>query len=268
MPESCRRISPDEITLYQAHAARHEIKQVLAVGYEGEPWVVGNNDYLATLAAQHAWVRPTAFVADPSQLTVQQLSEWQAQWFVGISLYLFTAEETATLGQVTAEVWRWLTDHAWLISVNSTGEHWTSWQPVLASYPELRLLIAHLGIPPAATNASSLDEAHAALASVLDLAPFPRVTVKFSGFYALSIPGHAYPHSASWPYAQAISDTFGNSRIVWASDFSPALEYVSFPQTVDVIAAMPWLTEDDRKAIYHDNLAHLLAAVDERNPKR
>jgi L-fuconolactonase len=198
---------------------------------------------------------------------VAQLETWQAQRFVGISLYLFTAEATTTLAQVSDEVWRWLSDQAWLISVNSTGEHWTSWLPVLAKYPALRLLIAHLGIPPAATIAPSMDEARAALASVIALARFPHITVKFSGFYAFSIPGHAYPHSAAWPYAQVISETFGNSRIVWASDFSPALEFVSFPQTVDVLAGMPWLTESDLQAIYHDNLAQLLAAVDERKPK-
>ena len=56
------------------------------------------------------------------------------------------------------------------------------------------------------------------------------------------------------------------ARILWASDFSPALEFVSFPQTVEVLTAMSWLTVADHTAIYHDNLAHLLATTDERNP--
>jgi L-fuconolactonase len=265
LPESCRRLSPDEITLYQAHAQRHEITQVLAVGYEGDAWAAGNNGYLATLTAQHAWVRPVAFVASPDQLTIDQLVTWQAQRFVGITFYLFTPESAAALSLVPREVWRWLADHAWLISVNSTGDHWFSWQAILTATPELRLLIAHLGLPPGTTVAPSMDEARAVLTSVRQLASFPHVYVKFSGFYALAQPGYGYPHSPAWPYAQAITETFGTARILWASDFSPALEFVSFAQTVEVLTAISWLTTRDLTAIYHDNLAHLLFTTDERN---
>lgn len=264
LPDNCRRQSPDEITLYQALAARHEIEQVLAVGYEGAAWATGNNAYLATLAAQLGWVRPVAYVGDISQLTIAQLEAWQAQRFVGISLYLMSAEDAALLTNVDTAVWNWLAAHAWLVSVNSTGEQWNAWLPILTTHPDLCLLIAHLGIPPAAAVAPSLEEARTALTTVLQLAAFANVFVKFSGFYALASPGYAFPHAAAWPYARVITDTYGAKRIIWASDFSPALEYVSFPQTVEVLASLDWLTQDDLTAIYYDNLAQLLATVDER----
>lgn len=264
MPENCRRRAPNEITLYAALAEQHEITHVLAVGYEGDAWAAGNNAYLAGVNAQYPWVRPLAFVSDLSELTVTQLAEWQEQRFVGLSLYLFSDEAVSSLNQVPTEVWQWLEGHAWLISVNSTGDFWTSWQPILTNHPELCLLIAHLGLPPAAPQELTLDDASTALATVLGLAQFAHVYVKFSGFYALAQPRYAYPHSAAWPYAEAIYTAFGTSRIVWASDFSPALEHVSFPQTIAVLEAIPWLTDADRAAIYHDNLARLLATVDDR----
>ncbi len=264
LPESCRRQTPDEVTLYQAHAQRHEIAQVLAVGYEGDAWAAGNNDYLAAVVAHHAWMRPVAFIADPSQLTIDHLDKMRAQHFVGISLYILTPEIAAQLGQVADDVWRWLAAQSWLISVNSEGDLWASWQPILSVHPELRLLIAHLGLPPAMTTAPSLDEARLVLSSVLQLAAFPQVYVKFSGFYALAQPEYAYPHNAAWPYAQAITEAFTSSRILWASDFSPALEAVSFAQTVEVLAALPWLSTTDLAAIYYENLARLLATIDER----
>jgi L-fuconolactonase len=265
LPESCRRQSPDEITLYQALAQRHEIEHVLAVGYEGAPWASGNNQYISGLASQHAWVRPLAFVTDPAALTMPQLATWRSQRFVGISLYLFTPDAVAMLAKVPGEIWKWLIDHAWLLSVNSTGEFWTAWEAVLAQHPGLRILIAHLGQPPAVTTAPRVDEARAAMTPVLRLAFFPSVYVKFSGFYALAEPGHAYPHSAALPYAQVTTEAFGAERIVWASDFSPALEYVSFPQTIDVLSTMSWLTSADLDAIYRGNLARLLTTIDERN---
>lgn len=265
LPENCRRQSPDEITLYYALAQRHQIEQVLAVGYEGAIWATGNNQYIAGVASQHTWVRPVAFVADLSALTITQLVTWRSQRFVGISLYLFSADDVAKLEKVSSEVWTWLIDQAWLISVNSTGEFWMAWEAILSQHPGLRLLIAHLGIPPAVTTAPTLGEARAAMTHVLRLASFPSVYVKFSGFYALAEPGYAYPHSAALPYAQVTTEAFGPERIVWASDFSPALEQVSFPQTIEVLTTMSWLSAADLNAIYYGNLARLLATIDERN---
>jgi L-fuconolactonase len=264
LPENCRRQSPDEITLYQAHAQRHEIEQVLAVGYEEEPWAHGNNAYLASLAARYPWLRPVAYVGDPTQLTVAQLSSWQAQHFVGISLYVFNDEAAQALSHVNDEVWQWLAEQAWLISVNSRGDLWAAWKPILDRHPEVRLLIAHLGLPPALATAPDLDVARATLAPVLRLAAFPNVHVKFSGFYGISQPDYAFPHSTAWPYAQVVAEAYGTTRLIWGSDFSPALEAVSFPQTVEVLNAMPWLTAHDLTAIYYDNLARLFTAIEER----
>ncbi len=267
LPESCRRQSPDEVTLYQAHAQEHEIAQVLAVGYEGAAWAVGNNQYIASLAQERLWLRPIAHVNDASQLTHDQLSAWQHQNFVGISLHIFSTDQAETLSRVPTEVWQWLSENAWLISINSHGEHWTSWESILSLHPELILLIAHLGLPPAIQAPLPMDEVRSSLKSVLQLASFANVHVKFSGFYALAQPEHAYPHVTAWPYAQAITEIFGTSRIIWGSDFSPALEVVSFPQTVEVLNAMAWLTATDLTAIYHDNLAALLKAIEQRKPQ-
>ena len=264
LPQSCRRQSPDEITLYQAYAAQHNIGQVLAVGYEGAPWALGNNTYLAQQAAQHAWLRPLAYVISPADLTIAQLQTWQAQRFVGITFYIFNEAEAEALAAVSDEVWTWLADHAWLISVNSTGEHWTRWEAILSRHPELRLLIAHLGLPPAAPITPSTEEAQAVLEPLCALGQYPQTYIKYSGFYALAEPGYAYPHRAAWPYAQTLFHEFGPSRILWASDFSPALETVSFAQTVAVVGEMPWLSTRNLAAIYHDNLAQLLDAVQER----
>lgn len=267
LPENCRRQSPDEITLYQAYAERHEIAQVLAIGYEGDAWAKGNNKYLADTTARYPWVRPMAFVSEPSKLTVGQLATWQNSQFVGIVFYLFTDAAAAELNQVSSEVWDWLIQHGWLISVNSKGDLWNYWDPILSDNPGLHLLIAHLGLPPAATTPPPLEEARATLAPVLRLATHPSVYVKFSGFYALASPGYAYPHTAAFPYAQVVTEAYSTKRILWASDFSPALESVSFAQTVEVLRAMPWLNEADLTLIYHDNLAQLLAAIDERKPQ-
>jgi predicted TIM-barrel fold metal-dependent hydrolase len=261
LPESCRRRDPDEITLYAALAQQHEIAGVLAVGYEGERWAAGNNGYLGSLLAARPWVRPLAYVGRPAEITVAQLESWQVAGFVGISLYLMDAAAAAALAVVAPAVWHWLSARRWLVSVNSRGALWAAWTAVLDVAPGLRLLIAHLGQPRAVAAAPEPSAAAAALAEVTALAAYPNVHVKLSGFYALSVPGYAYPHRAAWPYVAALADAFGSERLLWASDFSPALEVVSFAQTVAVIAESGLFDAAALTSVYGDNLARLLAAV-------
>jgi L-fuconolactonase len=261
LPKSCGRVQPDEVTLYQALAQQHGVERVLAVGYEAEDWAGGNNRYLSQLAASHSWLRPLAFVPEPANLEVAALETWRRELFAGLSLYLFNPQQTASLGQVSDEVWRWLVEQHWLVSVNSRGGHWAAWLPVLERQSELRLLVSHLGLPAAVSTAPAEAAARQALKDVLALARFPRVYVKLSGFYALTQPGYDYPHSAAWPYVEALVAAFGSTRLLWGSDFSPSLEWLSFPQTFGLFQAMPFLNDADRERIEGGNLVALLTEM-------
>jgi L-fuconolactonase len=263
LPESCRRVQPDEITLYAALARQHDITQVLAVGYEGQAWAAGNNRYLAELAAAQDWIRPVAFVGDPAGLGIAMLERLARERFVGLSLYLFEDAALGALARVPPDAWAWLEQRRWLISVNSRGERWAAWLPILERHSNLRLLVSHLGLPPVAERPPDSDAARGALGPVLDLARFASVRVKLSGFYALAAPGYDYPHRAAWPYAAALLDAFGAQRLLWGSDFSPSLEWLSFPQTFGLFAEMPFLSAADRRQIEGRNLLDLLAEIEQ-----
>ena len=99
------------------------------------------------------------------------------------------------------------------------------------------------------------------MASVLGLAHFDNTYVKLSGFYAVTDPGHDYPHESAWPYVKTLLNEFGSSRLLWASDFSPHLDWLSFPQTFALFEQMPFLTDNDRHRIEGKNLANLLEQV-------
>lgn len=260
LPESCRRVQPDEFTLYSALAERHGITQVLAVGYEGQAWAVGNNLYLAALARRAAWLRPVAY-AEPAAISVSALDGWHTQGFTGISLYLMGPEQARQIGDVPAEVWSWLAARQWLISVNSQGDLWHAWLPILELHPALRLLVSHLGLPPRCAQPSAPSETAHRLAAVTALAVYPGVHIKLSGLYALTDPGYDYPHRAAWPYIETIAQAFGPRRMLWGSDFSPALEQVSFAQTCGVVDCLPWFSNAERSAILGGNLARLLHAA-------
>ena len=100
LPENCRRVHPDEVTLYQALAQQYNVRQVLSVGYEGESWAAGNNQYLEQLAASRPWLRPVAIVHEPNHLDTSMLESRQQERFVGLSIYLFDEQQIAAPGQV------------------------------------------------------------------------------------------------------------------------------------------------------------------------
>lgn len=262
LPALCRRINPDEKTLYEALALKYNIKQALVVGYEAEEAYRGNNNYLASLVPAHPWVRPVAFYDNPASMTIQSLEARLAQGFVGISLYQFEQTE-ARLNAVPDSIWRWLGDHRWLLSVNSTAEHWLPWQNILRRFPDVRLVVSHLGLPKAPAND---EQAAECVATVTALAKFPQVYVKLSGFYSLSTPAHDYPHRAAWPLVPVLLDHFGTGRLLWGSDFSPALEYVSFPQMLDVMQYLPCLDSKSRQQIEGENLIRLLNEASTAQP--
>lgn len=256
--ESCRRVLPDEVTLYEALAREHGIKRALVVGYEGQPAYRGNNRYIARLAATHAWMRPVAFATGPKQLTVPRLEQWRAQGFVGVSMYLFSDLLIADLKATPDQTWEWMTRRRFLISVNSRGRFLNGWRLVMGRHPALRVIVSHLGLPTAVSSSPTDSVTRRNLKSVLALAKYPSVHVKLSAFYALTVPGFDYPHCAAWPYVKHLVEAFGVRRLLWGSDFCPCLEHVGFAQTYGLFCEMPFLSSQERSLIEGGNLFRLL----------
>ncbi len=146
----------------------------------------------------------------------------------------------------------------WLITVNS--RHWVACRRCWNA-TELRLLICTPGLPPAVSTAPGRSSGPPSFSDVLAPGRFPGVHVKLSGFYALTQPGYDYPHRAAWPYVEVLLAAFGSTRLLWGSDFSPSLEWLSFPQTFGLFQAMPFLNDADRERIEGGNLLALLTEM-------
>ena len=251
----------DEVACYASIAGDHGVRAALVVGYEGDSWYHNNNDFLARTALEHDWVRPVAYMDPVNPFDLDKLNRLKEEGFVGISCYIFGQERTHALSRVEDEVWAWINEHRWLVSVNSSGGDWSAWLAVLERHRELRLIVSHLGLPPKVGSPPSETEALEAMADVLALAKFPGSRVKLSGFYAISDPGYDYPHEAAWPYIEALITSFGTDRLLWASDFSPCLDSLTFPQTFGLFSKMPFLNAHDREQIEGANLLALLDQV-------
>ena len=251
----------DEVGCYTSLAEEHGVVAALVVGYQGGDWCTDNNEFLARTRPDHAWVRPVAYMDPGKPFDPDSLNRLKKLGFIGLSCYIFGQERYDALSQISDEVWSWLVEQRWLVSVNSSGDDWSAWLPVLGRHRDLRVIISHLGLPPQVGLPPSETEARKLIDAVLTLAQFPASFVKLSGFYAISQPSYDYPHETAWPYVEVLLAEFGVHRLLWGSDFSPCLDYLTFPQTFGLFAKIPFLSDTDREKIEGGNLLRLLGQV-------
>ena len=247
----------DETKLYASLAAEHGIEQALVVGYEGERWARGNNQHIRRLATQNTWVKPLAYVRPQDARHPRRIDALIREPFVGVAFYVFDDAAEEAVAGIPDDFWDRLVSTRRLVSVNSRGDRWNVWQKVLDRHPALRLLISHLGLPEPMKSPGRRDR-RSVMKSVLNLAKHPSVYIKLSGMYALTRVGHDYPHRAASPYVDLALQHFGPRRMLWGSDFSPCLGWISFPQAADVSSLVPSAA---LTAIAFENLDQLLSEV-------
>lgn len=247
----------DEVSLYEELMQTYSIHSAVVIGYEGEPWARDNNAYIARLAKTRSWLHPLAFV-QPEKLCVTELENFLQLGFEGITLYLFSAQDMNDFELVDDSVWEWLVAHTWIVSVNSKGDCWEAWVHVLNRFPTLGLLISHLGLPTVTLENTNLKKLTSEFASLQKLCQFENTYLKLSGLYALEPSKPVYPYPNLDHYLEYIVENFDIERLIWGSDFSPALSSVTFPQVFQHLSDLSFFTPGDLSKILNQNLINLL----------
>jgi len=249
--------NPREVELYESFRRVHGIERGLAIGYEGRPEFHGNNRDLAAWARKLSWITPLAFLPATTPPTRKLLAARLRQGFAGLALHVLNARDAERLSRWPISAFQWLNEHRQILSLNARPEALAHLNPFLAELNHCSALISHLGLPGRHAAPPSRREARHILQPLRSLAKLPHVGVKLSGLYAISQPPHAYPHRSAHPLIGQLYDDFGPKRLYWGSDFSPALEHVSFPQTIDALLQFGWPPGDLRN-IMHVNLTRVI----------
>jgi L-fuconolactonase len=239
-----------DLEIYQSFRDEHCIDTALVIGYEGEPEYRGNNEYVARLAADNDWIVPVAF-------TPTRAPRVPDEPFAGISVYLSTEADALRFGRWPPEVIRGLSSREMIVSVNAVPATLGPAVAAIRALDRCRILVSHVGEPGAYDEPPSREQVSSALAPLLSLSDAGHVGVKLSALYALSNPAHAYPHAAARPVIETVAEAFGTERLYWGSDFSPALDFVSFAQTIASVDDLPW-SDSERAAIMGGNLRRLV----------
>ena len=247
-----------ELQAYEALRLAHGIESALAIGYQAEGIDPGNNAYLRQLSQSRSWLRTLAFVeltAVPQPVAIEALIE---DGHAGLAIYALDRQHAEALLRWPRQCWQLLQSRKAIVSFNARPDAIAVLEPLIAEWAGVQFMFSHLGLPGVIGRDMPPQAVRDRLAPLLTLARLPNVHVKISGVYATSQPQHAYPHSGAYSVIRSILDTFGPARCLWASDFAPALEFVSFPQTLEWPGSNE-LSQAEHRMVFRDNLVRLLS---------
>jgi predicted TIM-barrel fold metal-dependent hydrolase len=122
---------------------------------------------------------------------------------------------------------------------------------IAARYPELRLVIDHMGIPSSVPS----DQRFKDFSELLALAKHPNLAVKISALPCFA--SDKYPFASLHPYLKKVFDSFGPTRMFWGSDFTRLP--CSYRQSVTMLTEeISWLNEEDKSWIMGKSLCQWL----------
>lgn len=240
----------DEMALYTSLCAAHDIERALVVGFEGAAAQRGNSTHILGLAATRPWLRCLAHLGCDTPPSARRVAQLAARGFAGVALMPSGPSEARALAAWPTATTDAIAANGFVVSLTVAAADVAALDELVSRLAGARVLLSHLGLPGRLAD-------HGAPASPIDhvcrLAHHPHLGVKVSGLYAASDPPFDYPHRGVWPALERLRDAFGASRLYWGSDFPPALQHVSFAQTIHFLDHLSW-SEHEVRAVMGENL--------------
>lgn len=120
--------------------------------------------------------------------------------------------------------------------------------------PDAQLVVDHVGLmqpfaPPPPSDPFS------DLANVLSLAQFDNVAIKISGACTLS--HQPFPYHDIWDPLYRIFEAFGFDRCLWGTDWTRAVELLTYEQGVQAFRITDRLSDSERAALMGGSLSHI-----------
>ncbi len=250
-----------ELNRYETLRGIYNIDSALVVGYEGRRQFLGNNNYILRLAEEHDWIVPLSYLS-PESASTRSIEIAVEAGAAGFSVYLGSKPNETE--RFLPEIWKAIDKHSLLLSVNSSPGALPGLASVIREMPNSPILISHLGLPGKAPTEGKGLPGHGIsgtqrVQQLINLAPSENVFVKLTGLYAID---SAFPHVAARPDVDNVIERFGVSRLVWGSDYSPALQTLSSEQ---LFSLPEWLTsqmsEAEMRSLTRNTLRNILQGV-------
>ena len=121
-------------------------------------------------------------------------------------------------------------------------------------HPDTQLVVDHLGLPQP-FEPPAPPEPFAALPQLIDLARYDNVAVKVTGACTLS--HQPFPFDDLWGPLGRLFDAFGFERCMWGTDWTRAVELLTYEQGVEAFRTTDQLSDEDRAALMGGTLQRI-----------
>lgn len=139
-----------------------------------------------------------------------------------------------------------------IASIHCLPQHQTHIRKLAALFPQLKILIHHMGHPKVIEPETQ--------AEVLATATFDNVYIKVSGFYnGTTGPKWDYPLADVRPILQGIHQRYGSDRLLWGSDYPVCRWFFSHRHALEIVRHhCRFFTSEALDKVMGDNLAGIL----------
>jgi L-fuconolactonase len=246
---------PAEVTGDQMVAAMD------AVGVDGAILVSPFSMYRydASYAKQVYAAHPNKFglvkPVDPTDPSVAEtIADWAAtDGTVGIRVFLRDNASTDPADPAINHVLAVAAQHSLPVNLACTGRLDQA-GGLAARNRNTRLVIDHLGLPQPHMPPSP-PEPFAALPNLLALAVHDNIAVKISGACTLS--REPFPYRDIWDPLGRVFDAFGFGRCMWGTDWTRAVNLLTYEQGVEAFRVTDRLSDSEKAALMSETLTKI-----------
>jgi len=221
-----------EVSLFEEYRKKHNVESAFVVCHE-DRHCPDNNAFIEKLGKERKWIYSFASIKAEAETFADQASAMLSKGHFGLSSYLKSGDSGSWLCSAKLDkLWDTLQKFNIPISLGVDSDQCAALCELLEKHIKLTVLINHMG-RPRLLRRGGLD--NGAYKGVLRLASFANVYIKLSAFYAFSPKSWDYPHADLFCVLKALKREFGGDRLLFASDFSPVLEFNTYRQTIEML---------------------------------
>lgn len=244
-----------ELHLFEEYRKKYDVEAAFIICYD-EGHCPENSAYVQSLTETCKWIYSFGYVCPGAKNFFDKAGEIITQKHFGISCYLKKEEDAEWLNSVElTPVWDCLQDCNIPLSLTIWAEQCVNLKRLLLTHPELTILINHIGRPRLENGVFDYES----YKNVLVLSEFKNIYVKLSGFYAFSEKGWSFPQRDLFLVLKLLHENFGAERLMFASDFSPVLEYNTYRQALELLQEEELgFSASELKKVYHGNAMKMI----------
>lgn len=243
-----------ELHLFEEYRKKYDIEAAFVICYD-EGHCPENTAYVRTLAETRKWIYSFGYAKPGAGIFIDRAGEIISRGHFGISCYLNAKGSAEWLnGCELLPLWDCVQDCNIPLSLTIWPEQCIELNKLLQKHPRLTVLINHMGRPYLKKGKLVIE----AFKNLLALSGFENIYVKLSGFYAFSCKGWSLPQDDLFPVLDILRENFGAEKLMFASDFSPVLEFNTYKQTLEMLRNYNGFSDKELENLYYSNAKNII----------